>query len=152
MRHIPSIGLVVLTGVCNLGCSAAPIEPAETQGGSAVARSPLPEPLHSASANAAFIIRNQGCTVADGDGQFISADRDFVIATQSTGLNTTLICTVKHVANSAGRSVKYTTEDNPFGAGASCGLAREEDLFITTDWTQTVSASGNATLRCHFKL
>jgi hypothetical protein len=143
---------VVLSGVCGLGCNPTPVEPAETQGVPTAAEAHPPTTLRSGSANAAVIIRNQGCTLADGDGQFISADRDFIIATQNSGLNTTLICKVKKVANSSGRPVKYTSEDNPFGPGAACGLARQDDFFLTTAWTETVSASGNATLRCRFKL
>jgi hypothetical protein len=104
--------------------------------------------LRSASPRAAVIIRNGGCALFDGTGAIVVADRDLSILTQNTGQNTTLICKVKGVANPSGRAVKYDSEHNPFFPGLSCGTF----AGVTTRWSETVSASGNATLHCHFKL
>jgi hypothetical protein len=149
--HIPFIGLLLLSGVVNLGCSAAPVGPPETEDVPTVAE-PLPAVTSSASTRAAVIIRNSGCGLFDGDGAFVLADRDFIVATQSTRLNTTLICKVKNVANSTGGAVRYTSKNNPFGPGVGCGIFRLDAFVVTTAWTETISASGNGTLRCHFKL
>jgi hypothetical protein len=96
------------------------------------------------SPRAAIVIRNAGCGLIDGAGGFVFADRDVTIATQSTRQNTTLICKVKNVSNPTGHAVRYDSENT----GVECGTFRGS----TTDWNETVSASGNATLRCHFRL
>jgi hypothetical protein len=152
MRHIPFIVTVVLSGGFSLGCNATPVEPAEMQGVSTAAEPHPPTTFRSASAKAALVIRSGGCALFDGDGDFAFVDHDFIVATQSTRLNTTLICKVKNVANSSGRAVKYTSENNPFGPGVGCGIVLPDNFVVTAAWTETVSASGNATLRCHFKL
>jgi hypothetical protein len=90
----------------------------------------------------AVVIRNAGCGLFDGTGQTVLADRDATILTQSTHQNTILICKVKTVANPAGRAVKYDSENNPLFPGLECGTFGGS----TTKWSETVSASGNATL------
>jgi hypothetical protein len=153
MRHILFIVTVVLGGGFSIGCNGTtPAGPAETQGVSTGAESHPSADFRSASAHAALIIRSGGCGLIDGDGRLAFIDQGFIVATQSTRLNTTLICKVKHVANSSGRAVNYTSEDNPFGPGVGCGIALPDNFVVTAAWTETVSASGNATLRCHFKL
>ena len=97
----------------------------------------------SRSPRAAVVIRNAGCALIDGAGGFVLADRDVTIATQSTRQNTILICKVKNVSNPTGHAVRYEGENT----GVECGTFRG----FTTDWNETVSASGNATLRCRFR-
>lgn len=101
----------------------------------------------SESTHAAVIIRNTGCALFDGGGEIIAADRDVMILTQSTHQNTTLICKVKKLPNPTGRAVKYDSEHNPLFPGLECGTF----LGSTSNWLETLSSSGNATLRCHFK-
>ena len=118
-------------------------------------RAPVPESsARSASPQSAIIIRNNGCVLLDGDGGIVEADRNIVISTQSTGRNATLICKVKSVANSAGQAATYDSENNPLGPGVVCAILRPQQgvNVFTTDWKETVSASGNATIRCHYKL
>lgn len=103
--------------------------------------------FRSGSARAALVIRNAGCGMFDGTGEIVFAGRDFAVLTQSTRQNTTVICQVKKAPNSTGHAVKYDSEHNPLFAGLECGTF----LGSTTRWSETVSASGNATLRCHFK-
>jgi hypothetical protein len=101
----------------------------------------------SASTHSAVIIRNAGCALFDGGGEIVAADRDMTILTQSTHQNTTLICKVKKLTNPTGRAVKYDSEHNPLFPGLECGTF----LGSTRNWLETLSSSGNATLRCHFK-
>jgi hypothetical protein len=101
----------------------------------------------SESTHAAVVIRNAGCGLFDGAGEVVPADRDMAILTQSTRQNTTVICKVKKVSNPTGRAVKYDSEHNPLFPGLECGTF----LGATTSWLETISTSGNATLRCHFK-
>jgi hypothetical protein len=142
--------MLVLLEVLNLGCEGAPTDLADTQGILTAATPAVA--FQSTRARAAVVIRDVGCGLLGGDGEFVFADRAFIIATQSTRHNTTLICKVKNVANPTGRAVRYNSEHNPSGVGAECGIFRPPDEFVsTTDWTETISASGNATLRCHYK-
>jgi hypothetical protein len=117
------------------------------QAGPTESASPSNVALRSASSRAALIIRNNGCAVIDGSGSIVLAARDFSVLTQSVGSNTNLICKVKRVANPTGHAVRYDAEHNPFFPGLTCGTRRGS----TTKWSETVSASGNVTLRCHFR-
>ena len=100
------------------------------------------------SANsAALVIRDTGCNLFDGDGISTVADTDQAVVTSSGAL---LTCKVTGVANSTGRAVHYDPDNNPFFPGLQCGITDGEGGFLlTTQWKETVSASGNATLTCH---
>jgi hypothetical protein len=140
-------GTVILTACTDRPGATAPND------SPTAAISPSDASFRSKSARAAVVIRNSGCVLFNGDGELVFADRDIVIATQSTRRNTTLICKVKKVANSSGRAVRYDSGQNPFGPGTLCGILRPPgDFVLTATWSETVSASGNATIRCHFKL
>ena len=90
---------------------------------------------HSGNPNSAFITKDFGCNVIDGDGVFVfTADGNVSVVTSSG--HTTLICKVKGVANSTGRAVIF----RDFGCNTLLGF--------TTNSQNTVSASGNVTLRC----
>ena len=58
-----------------------------------------------------------------------------------------LTWSVKDVPNSTGKAINYDTLNNPWLVGLECG---NDILGLTDQWTETISASGNATLRCHF--
>jgi len=133
-----------------VGVSASLILAGCDLGSPTSATSPADPSFRSANTRAAVVIRNGGCVLLDGDGAIVSADRDITISTQSTNQNTTLICMVKKVANSTRRAVHYDSENNPLFPGLECSTIRPDTLF-TTDWNETVSAAGNATLRCRFK-
>ncbi len=138
-----AVSLVVATSLALAACD---------QGSPTSATSPSGASFRSTNPQAAVVIRDSGCGLFDGDGGFVFADHDITISTQSTNQNTTLICRVKKVANSTGRAVHYDSENNPIFPGVECGIARPDAFVTTTDWTETVVASGNATLRCRFKL
>ena len=90
---------------------------------------------------AAVVINDQGCGLLDGDGNFVSADSDHTVLTQSNNGNAVLKCSVKGVANSTGKAVHYDFEST----GIPCGILGGG---VTENWEETVSASGNATLTC----
>jgi hypothetical protein len=142
---------VVIGTAILAACTERPGPTAPTDSPTA-AISPAGTSFSSKSPRAAVVIRNSGCVLFNGDGELVLADRDISISTQSTRQNTTLICKVKNVATSTGRAVRYDSEDNPFGPGTACGILRLDGFVLTTAWSETVSASGNATIRCHFKL
>jgi hypothetical protein len=87
--------------------------------------------------------------IIDGDGNpFFVPEPAREIRTQSEEGNVNYICKVDDVPNSTGKAVKFTSEDNPFVEGLVCLDSQGGE---TTQWVEVVSASGKATLQCHFK-
>ena len=93
-----------------------------------------------ASNSPAVVISDLSCGMLDGDGGFAVGDGRTVT---TNGGVTTIMCKAKKVPNSQQHSV-YWGFDN---TGFTCGT----ELGETSDWKQHVSASGNATLACHYK-
>jgi hypothetical protein len=88
--------------------------------------------------NAAFIDKDFACGLMDGNGNFhLVTDGTISIVTSSA--NTTLVCKAKGLPNDQGMAVVTS--------GFPCGTF----LGGTTDSQNTVSASGNVTLRCQVK-
>jgi hypothetical protein len=97
--------------------------------------------------NAALVIDDQGnCNLFDGDGTSVGATSDHAVINKSGAL---LTCKVTGVANSSGKAVHYDPDNNPFFVGLQCGILGGPVFLLTDKWTETVSASGVATLRCH---
>lgn len=91
------------------------------------------------------------CGMFDGDGGIVGGQGGIVVVTNSQTGRKKIQCTSKDLANSAGQAVHYDTDNNPFLPGLQCGIRFGGVLFLTTDWMETVSASGNGTLTCKFK-
>ena len=106
--------------------------------------------IQSVQAASAIHIEKDGCGMGDGDGNaaFFPDAKVRQVETQSAKNVITYICTA-NVPNNSGHAVKYDTQNNPVEPGLKCGSA----FFVheTTDWQETISASGNAKLICHFK-
>ena len=90
---------------------------------------------------AAVVAKDQTCGVLDGDGGY-ALGTDSMTVTTSGGV-TTILCKVKKVANSTGHSVYFGFENT----GIECGTS----LGSTSNWKEHISASGNATLACHYQ-
>ena len=106
--------------------------------------------------NAAVVIRpdpdETSCGMMGVDELFFISHDVQIVETQSSKTNVLFRCKSKGVANSTGSAVVYTSESNPFFSGIMCSVwATSGELLLTTSWQQRVSASGNATLTCHFK-
>lgn len=101
-----------------------------------IALTPTPAPATPTdSPNSAFILKDFGCGMFDGDGGFVvTFSKNHSVATSSG--HTTLICKAKGQANSTGAAVVTR--------GFLCGTF----LGLTFDSQNSVSASGNITLRC----
>ena len=107
-----------------------------------------------AVADRAIVIKlaEEECALFDGDGNLVFNDGGIIVITNSQTGRKKIQCTVKGVANSSGKAVHFDTDNNPFLPGLECGLVDDSgNLFLTTDWKETVSASGNAVLTCKFK-
>jgi len=96
------------------------------------------------TAAGAVHINNRGCALYDGDGEFVLASADRTLVTKNFA---TLVCKVRGVSNSSGVAVFYDKSNT----GVRCGIDRGYDLVLTRNWSEVVSASGNATLRCTYR-
>ena len=92
-----------------------------------------------ALASGALVINDQGCGLLDGNGGGVSADSDHAVVTPSG--NGVLKCKVAGVSNSTGKAVQWSFANTGYSCSTPAGS--------TTDWHETVSADGNATLTCH---
>lgn len=107
-----------------------------------------------AKAAPALVINPAGeCAFLDGDGGiFVTTDTKIVV-TQSNHLNAHLTCSATDVPNSSGRAITYNSIDNPTDPHVDilCEVFRPDGNLYTDEWTETISASGNAKLQCHAK-
>jgi len=95
------------------------------------------------TSNGALVINPAGdCTMFNGDGGFEVVSNTMAVITPSA--NGMFRCQ-GDVANSTGTAQVFNSDDNPFFPGLPCGIA---GAGFTTNWTNTVSASGRATLSC----
>lgn len=102
--------------------------------------------------NAAVVIDGQSCSAFDGNG--LPSDPTNVshmVVTHSD--NALYICKMDVTPSSTGHAVKYDATNNPFtpitGDPITCTIGALS--LDTTDWQETVSANGQATLVCHVK-
>ena len=90
--------------------------------------------------NGASVFKDFGCGLFDGDGGFAFT----TVGTHSveiTNGNRITVCKASDVPNSTGKAVHWDFDNK----GVLCGVAGG----ATSQWDETVSASGEATLRCH---
>ena len=90
------------------------------------------------------------CALFDGDGNLVYGDGGIKVITFSANGNMLVRCQASDLANSTGSAVVYNGDDNPFGPGTKCGILSPSGLCLTDAWTNTVSASGQGTVVCHF--
>lgn len=98
-------------------------------------------PAAPSAAAGTMIAKDNVCGLLDGDGA-VAFGSGGMMMTNAGGMSM-VKCTVNGVPNSTGRAVHYDYEST----GMTCGTA----AGATTDWHETVSASGNATLTCRVK-
>jgi len=100
----------------------------------------VPRPVHGN--NAAIVINDvTGCTVLDGNGNFVSNGTGHsVITSNGHGLET---CSTTVTPASGGGAVQW----NYANTGLEC---QNVNGALTTNFQETVSASGQASLECHF--
>lgn len=92
------------------------------------------------------------CGFMDGDGVTILTTDIQVVVTQSNHMNIHYTCSAKDVPNSSGRAITYNSMDNPFyPVIIPCAVFTPDGNIDTYEWTETISASGNAKLQCHVK-
>ena len=94
----------------------------------------------SKTTDGAVVIKDFGCGLLDGDGHGVTSDASHSVITSSG--NSTMKCSAT-VANSAHKTVKYNADNTGMGCLTLAGA--------TWDWSEVVSASGQATLTCKVK-
>jgi len=87
--------------------------------------------------NSAFIIRDLGCVLFDGDGNLVAADTDHSVITTSGKNNFRCQATVAPPSSGHAEIMR----------GFSCFT----DLGFTTNSLSVVSDLGDATMTCHFR-
>lgn len=100
-----------------------------------------------AQAALVFDVDNSTCDIFDGDGNSVIVSGDLhVVITFGPNGNQNITC-MADVPNNSGSAVIYDSDNNPIGAGHEC-IA----LFgSTTNWQQTISASGKTMTTCHYQ-
>ena len=94
-----------------------------------------------ARAASAVVIKDLGCGLLDGEGNFVFTDESHAVITPSG--KGKLTCSVKDIANPTGQAVHWNFSNT--------GLLCSTPAGVTEQWNETVSASGNAKLVCHVK-
>jgi hypothetical protein len=110
----------------------------------------IPTTLPAAQGAPAVLVLDVACgLVLDASGNLYPAPEPATeIRTQSDQGTETYICKVDNVPNPTGKAVKFTPEDNPYGELLSCQDSQGRE---TRQFVEVISASGQATLQCHFK-
>jgi hypothetical protein len=89
--------------------------------------------------NAAMVQKDQNCTLADGTGAMVFITGGGRTVTTSSGV-TTLTCQASGLTPPPdGSAVQFQSDGT-----STCNT----ELGLTTNWQETVSASGQATLTC----
>jgi hypothetical protein len=85
--------------------------------------------------------------VLDGDGAgFVTNDTKSTTANARNGV-AIMKCQARGVPNSTGTAVNCDYAST----GMPCSVPSSNRAFVTRDWHETVSASGNAALTCRCK-
>ena len=98
-------------------------------------------------ANANPTIFPGGCVLFDGNGNLglASGARTHIVCTPSGNVNA--FCKADVTPSSSGTAAHFDSSSTGF----RCFVVCPTGTVSTTDWKETVSASGEATLQCHVK-
>lgn len=99
-----------------------------------------------AQADPAVVVKEGFCGLKDGNGSFALTDDVHTTSTMSQNGNAKLSCKATVDPSASGKAVKYG-QDNGDGF---CGILTASGFVTATDWQETVSASGEAMLTCHY--
>jgi hypothetical protein len=87
------------------------------------------------------VAKDSLCGVLDAHGGVAFGNQSMTLSNR--GGQSMVKCSVKDVPNTTGRAVRFDYEST----GMTCMTAAGP----TTDWHETISAAGNATLMCRMK-
>jgi|ERR1043165_9554420 hypothetical protein len=89
--------------------------------------------------NPAVVVEESLCALLDGNGSIVSADSSQTVVAASG--NSKMSCKANVDPSSTGTAVRWDFDNT--------GLSCETPTGLTTDWQETVSAAGQATITCH---
>ena len=112
---------------------------------SAVTAAVLALAAPAAQAAPAVSINGTTCGMYDGNGGIAITTDTRILATQSANDNGMLRCQTQVTPPASGSAVRYDSSST----GGFC-FASYPVNQVTDQWKETVSASGEATLVCHF--
>ncbi len=94
----------------------------------------------------AFTATGVACTVPDGNfnAVFTTDPDNIVVEANSANNNIKLSCHASGVANSSGHAVVFK--------GFLCGIITDDQFVITANTRATVSADGEVSMTCKFKV
>jgi hypothetical protein len=104
-------------------------------------------PATASGAPASIVIGTSSCGVIDSNLKCVSTPFHAVLTSSTPGVEIEQCC-ADHVFNDTGRAVVFRFADfgPPFGYCVS-----EVSGALTTNWVETLSASGHASIVCRFK-
>jgi len=106
----------------------------------------LPAISWAESEHAAVVITGGGCTVRDADGNNVQATDVHKTITNGKNGHVTLRCQAKDVPNATGKAVLWDYNNT---GGLKCGIEVNGNFVMTTEWQESLSADGRATIVCH---
>ncbi len=96
---------------------------------------------------AATVARLDGCGLFDGNQNVVFPADAKITATQSPNDNAMIQCTADVTPADSGRAVQFDFDST----SAYCGVLDSKGAVqMTQHWEETVSASGNAKMTCHY--
>ena len=98
----------------------------------------------SAQNQGAIHIDQFTCSMLDGNGDFVTTSSSRAVVTQSANGNVNMACSADVDPSANGGAVHWGPDNT---GGSKCGTPGG----ATSDWRETVSASGQAKLQCHYK-
>ena len=139
-RILPLLAVVGLLAACH---DQTPVAPDNE----------VTAPLFNQSGEHAARVIHKGetevCWMIDGNGEFVGPFSPINIITNGKNGNAHHICHAEGIANPTGKAIVDKAKDYP---GEECWIwDGDGNWLVTTDWKQIISASGHATLTCHYK-
>jgi hypothetical protein len=102
------------------------------------------ESAPAATPSPALVISEFGCNMFDGDGNIFFTTDTHGVVTNSNNNNVNIRCQAEVTPPATGRAAVWSQATHP---GVQCSTM----AGLTDNWRNVVSASGNATLTCHYK-
>ena len=99
---------------------------------------------------AATALRMDGCGLFDGNMNVVAPLNAKIAATQSANGNAMLQCKADNVPLGTSGATRWDYSNTGVACGVLAQVNGQLQMQLTQDWEETISASGNATMTCHY--
>ncbi len=104
----------------------------------------------------AIVVLNATCGMLDQYGKpTIDADQAQIVVSYNNdelnNSNVTLKCKVSNISNDSGNAIHWNINNTVPEFKCEAFVNQNPAGWVTEDWSQTISASGESTLTCKFK-